>query len=149
MSRVASGRDCAPYGLGKQRAAQTAHDKAIAAARQELECGCEPVPCPECGLYQPAMVREARRRRLRWMSVMGRRLSFLMLGPIFVGVIVAVSGKIPPAIVTGYWVIVGPLGGLGLALWIGQKLLSNRYDPNAVDVENRKRIGRSLARPCK
>jgi hypothetical protein len=149
MSRVAAGRDCAPYGLGERRAAQAAHDKATAAARQELERGCEPVPCPECGLYQSSMVEEARRRRMRWMSVIGRRLLFLMLGPIFVGLIVAVSGNIPPAIITGYWVVVGPLGGLGVALWMSQRMLSRRYDPNAVDVEDRKRIGRSLARLCK
>jgi hypothetical protein len=152
MSRVGSGRDCAPYGLGERRAAQAAHDKAAAAARQELECGCELVPCPECGLYQSAMVNEARRRRLRWMSFISRRLLFVLLVLFTVGLIAAVSDKstrLPPAIITAYWIVMGALGGLGLALWMCQKMLSSRYDPNAIDVEHRKRIGRSLAQLCK
>jgi len=152
MSRVGSGRDCAPYGLGEQRAKQKAHDKAVAAARQQLEIGCEPVPCPECGLYQPRMVQEARRRRLRWMSIAGRRLIILLLAPLLFGFIVGVSGyhaQIPKGAVTWYCVVVGALAGLAVSILMIQKIASSGYDPNSVDVEGRKRIGRSRARLCK
>lgn len=51
--------------------ATTAERRALAALQKELHAGVEPVPCPDCGWFQKPMVLEHRRRRLRWMNLIG------------------------------------------------------------------------------
>jgi hypothetical protein len=147
MTRTGTARDCAPYGIGRSRAAAAAHDKAVAAARQQWEYECEPVPCPACGLYQQAMVREARRRYGHWMAVAGRRLLFFLFIPVLLGVLIGGSGvhrRFSPAVVTGYLLVVPALVGLGVGLWGARTWLASRYDLNSLDVDQRKNLGRLL-----
>jgi hypothetical protein len=92
-----------------------------------------PLPCPNCGCYQPDMV-----DRLRAEGTSNT--------PVIVGLIVAVLSLIPLAFSVPYiWVatVVGMSVGLGLigyADWAAA-----RWDPNAGDPEPRKARGRRRA----
>jgi hypothetical protein len=145
MTRTASGRDCAPYGLGCDKAKRRAYEKAVQAAQKALAGSCEPVPCPDCGWYQTDMVKQLRRQRHRWMTFCGGWLLFLFLGPLLVGIILylAPGQEQLTRFVVPLLAATGVMTGIGLTLWTGQKVLSSGYDPNACDVEERKRIGRS------
>lgn len=92
-----------------------------------------PVPCPNCGCYQPDMV-----DRLREEGTSNT--------PVIVGLIVAVLSLIPLAFRVPYiWVATAAgvsvgLGLIGYADWAGA-----RWDPNAGDPEPRKVRGRKRA----
>lgn len=92
-----------------------------------------PLPCPNCGCYQPDMV-----DRLRTEATSN--------APVIAGVVVAVLSLIPLAFSVPYiWIatVVGMSVGLGLigyADWA-----TARWDPNAGDPEPRKARGRERA----
>lgn len=61
--RQASGRGRSVLGLDQEGAKTRARDHAVEALEWTLRRTVEPAPCPQCGNYQPAMVRVLRRRR--------------------------------------------------------------------------------------
>jgi hypothetical protein len=53
--------------------------------------------------------------------------------------------RLPGDLVTGYWLVVATVAGLAIGLLYGQRVLASGHDPNAMSLDERKRIGRSLA----
>lgn len=51
--------------------ASSAEKNASKALEKALRKGVDPVPCPDCGWFQQPMVHEYRRRRLKWLKVIG------------------------------------------------------------------------------
>jgi ssDNA-binding Zn-finger/Zn-ribbon topoisomerase 1 len=70
--RAAKGASSALYGIGAQGAADRAEDRAATRLLRALNDAVDPVPCPDCGLLQGAMVAEMHRRRFRGLKKVGR-----------------------------------------------------------------------------
>jgi hypothetical protein len=123
---------------------------------QRLKTACEAVPCPECGWYQKHMYDRAREERYGWLlwagigaGVLGPFL-LLSLGSIALMVaerflhhgrgdrLLALMSAVPflglPVLV-----VLGVLTVVGACLL--RNHLSDRYNPNREDVEERKRRG--------
>ena len=106
---------------------QDALDAAEIAANQRIAS--EPAACPDCGWYQKAMVRELRRRHLRWMH--GTGLAFLAaVGLLGVSVLCGpqqraeTTGALPLTLAALFALAGAALVGLR-AKWAAD------YDPNA------------------
>lgn len=144
-TRTATGKGFAPYFLFESSAAGSAQKQATAEAEKLLGPACDPVPCPSCGLVQPAMVRAARRARHSWMADLAQGL-FLLFGvaTLFVAVETYFNG-------TGWmsesvaWAVYATPGVLGLGLWFGRRALAARHDPNAASRADRIHEGRTRA----
>jgi hypothetical protein len=67
MVRRGEGQGTSPYYLNNAGAERRAQKGAQTQLEKLLRKGVDPVPCPDCGWFQENMVREVRRRRLRWM----------------------------------------------------------------------------------
>jgi hypothetical protein len=141
-------------------------DHAAAEARAQnrlqkmLRVSWDPVPCPMCGWYQPAMVRRARQLRHRWMmsdKVVGWLVLSMVVVPSLLSILVtdcAILGLLMPderwrPVVLFLWCLTGAgvvlTAAAAVMLPFARWLLSLRYDPNAEDEETRKQQGRARA----
>jgi hypothetical protein len=71
MSRTGTGSGRSPYYMDNEGAQRRAQDAAVKNLQRRLDRDLDPVACPDCGLYQPAMVRLLRRRRWGWVHICG------------------------------------------------------------------------------
>ena len=71
LSRTGSGSGSSPYYIDNDGAQRRAEEAAVKNLQRRLERDCDAVACPECGMYQPLMVRLLRRRRWGWMHIVG------------------------------------------------------------------------------
>jgi hypothetical protein len=130
----------------KNAADQVAQEK----LKNMLAGGFDPVPCPECGDYQPEMATEMKQSRYRWMlrhqplfvglmsvSVMGA-LFFVCatMADLLLGTVADDSDRLTAVLVSGGLVIcIALVGVTSIALWIGMPVVYARYtaayDPNA------------------
>ena len=75
MIRTGSGSGSSPFMLNERGAAGRAERAAHQRAEKALLRGSDPVPCPACGWFQSAMLRDTRREFLSWMRLVGYYLS--------------------------------------------------------------------------
>jgi hypothetical protein len=128
------------YFLENQGASERAQERAQNKLDRTLESAVEPVPCPSCGRFQKDMVREARRRHLRWMSPRGAAGIFMcycffaFIAIIVNGVAVTPGPAIPGKI---FFPILGVLLGLIMLLPYFRVILANRFSPNRLSPEER------------
>lgn len=133
LVRTGRGEGQSPYFLDNEGARGRADAEAAASLRARLDAGVEPVPCPNCRWYQAHMVKEMRRRRLRWMFILGTAASAILMLLIWIVILFgskAFEQPVSEAAKTTAW----QLGaGLALALsGIGLRWrLVRRFDPNA------------------
>lgn len=110
---------------------------AQSALRLALAKGCDPVPCPECGTYQPDMVRQLQN---------GHRSELFAVGALLLVVaVVMLAAGLFGWIGRGWltWAMLSATGFTGAGLIAVKSYLGSRYNPNAQpDVERRKQIGR-------
>src|SRR5258706_6987794 len=71
MVRRGEGASSAPYYINQRGAELRAQQRAQRTLAKRLEKGIDPVPCPDCGWIQAAMVREMRQRKHRWLLAPG------------------------------------------------------------------------------
>jgi hypothetical protein len=110
---------------------------AQSALRVALAKGCDPVPCPECGTYQPDMVRQLQNRHRSELFTAGALL--------LVVAVVVLATHLFGWIGRGWlrWAVLATTGFTGAGLIAVKSYLGSRYNPNVQpDVERRKQIGR-------
>ena len=148
-SRTATGNATSLYFLFESQAARQAGERATAAAEKLLARACDPVPCPACGLVQPAMVRAARRERHAWMTnlALGVFAVFCVANVIIVSALYVHGPSTVRAMSrqTVVWASYAAFGGLSFGLWAGRRALAAGYDPNAADRAIRIHEGRTRA----
>jgi hypothetical protein len=145
LSRKSVGKALSVLGLHDGEAATRSERNAESALRERLEKGCDPVPCPQCGWYQPPMVVRVRQLRLRWM----KDAAFVLAGL---------------WVVVGFFLLYGRMkivaSGEGLLAYFGvvvlacfawaavyaiRMALNANYNPNEEAVEKRLEIGKKRA----
>ena len=145
LSRKSTGKALSVLGLHNQEAANRSQSNADSHLREVLEKGCDPVPCPQCGWYQPPMVRRVRQLRLRWMKDVAFVLAALM---IVIGFLFLYGRmKVVPneeGLLAYFGVVL--LGCLVCgAVYATRFMLNANYNPNDEDVEKRLALGRERA----
>jgi hypothetical protein len=146
MKRGFEGLETAWLSSTEKKAKDMSKMKAVLGLQMMLDADCELIPCPECGWYQPNMVKKIRQ---------GFRDNFATAGLIMIAVaVVLVLGafahfgeQVPGAdqlqlrhpVLLAFAV---PLAALGIALYPLGKVLASRKDPNEDDPERRKKLGR-------
>ena len=129
--RTASGGAESPYFMDETGAARRAEDRAVGYLQDLLAKACDPVPCPRCGWLQADMVREVKRRRLRWML----RAAIILPVATLISLVCAaafMSSK-PYALEDNQstLLLIGAAGlGLGAALALGRWAILRLSDPN-------------------
>jgi hypothetical protein len=142
LKRSEPGGVFSPFSADNARASERATAIAQLALKQSLEKGCDPVPCPECGTYQPTMLPQLRGQYLHALRTAGV-VVLLALG-VWWAVVALLAERldwdVPAWVKTTVLATAAPLGaGLILLRWY----LGSRYDPNGQpDVDRRKEIGR-------
>jgi hypothetical protein len=110
--------------------------------RVALAKECDPVPCPECGTYQPDMLPRFRHEYRRDLRNAGIRI-LLAAGLCFAlsRLVADPLDEIVPVWITWMAWVAASLAGAGLIMY--RCYLGSRYDPNSQpDIERRKEIGR-------
>lgn len=139
MTRAAEGTAEAFLFLDMKGAEQQAQDRATDAARKKLEDDSDLVPCPGCGHYQEHMIRDARRRRLPGMKVLGLVSLFLAFCAALVAWLLAQLMTVL-VIATGLAVTAG---GFSFLMLYCRHVFNRRFDPNRYNVEARIAKGRA------
>jgi hypothetical protein len=68
LVRRGQGTGSAPYYINQGGAQRRAEKGAKKSLEKQLKRDIDPVPCPDCGWFQSPMVRELRKRSLRWLN---------------------------------------------------------------------------------
>jgi len=68
LTRRGQGSGTAPYYINQGGAQRRAERGAKKSLEKQLARDTDPVPCPDCGWFQSPMVREIRRRSMRWLN---------------------------------------------------------------------------------
>jgi hypothetical protein len=145
MKRLAVGSATSPLFLDNQGAGARARERAEDELQRQLKLECDPVPCPACGWYQAQMVATIRRAYRGWMRVVGAIL-LAASAPSLAFTVSCASGVRPTdeTTVTGLWILTASLALFGLGSIVGRKIMASRYDPNATDPDERRRVGQGL-----
>jgi hypothetical protein len=116
--------------LDAEGAAQQAREQAIQNYEAKSRNCVLPVPCPQCGFYQPDMVAQLKDKgSINALQVAGAVLVLLSFAPL--------------AFKAAYaWVVTLVLAVLGVVVLALGYVVAFRFDPNAGDPEPRKAIGR-------
>jgi len=115
---------------------------AVNCLEQALTTGIEAIPCPACGWYQVDMIPGARNRHRRWMVYLGQCLTLGIIPLTVIGLMISALAQIPWYILVIALVCVFAVG-VGMFVW--RNKLAEEYNPNADDVDARKRYGQSRA----
>lgn len=129
-----------------------ARQRSMAAAeaqlQQELEHGCEVVPCQACGLVQPHMVPRARHLRHGWMrasGVVALAAAGILTLPAMIYTLIDGTSFGVTSLTTVIWAVVGLVLCAGLGLIFQRMRLAEKYDPNGEPIELRKQMGQELS----
>jgi hypothetical protein len=149
MERFGSGTGTSLLFLENKGAQDRATQQAANELRGLLWRECDPIPCPNCGWYQKAMVRAMRRDHWRWMQSTG--LGLLAVSTI--SLVIAYVAWLPnfphspgPPWLLPMSLIAGAVTGVaGAGLLVIKATLSTRYDPNANDAKARIALGQLRA----
>lgn len=116
-------------GLGDPE--QDLKDAAYRRVHKELIDGAEPAQCPDCGWYEPAAIREIRRRHLRWM-LYGGMAACALLFP-FGLLLLFYNDPFPEHAVHRRVALslVIAAGSTALAMFAGRHMRISRLDPNS------------------
>lgn len=140
MHREATGHAISWFFLDESGAACRAQDRAEKRLRTTLELGVDPHSCPNCHHLQRNMIREAKRRFLRWMSFRNMILA-LILTPagLFLSLLIinAFSG---PQFLIPFPVFYGIWAGIALVIILMPFLrlvLAAFYNPQGLTLEQR------------
>jgi hypothetical protein len=157
MSRVGKGDGASPYWLNDEGAAERAKAAAADMLQSLLEKDYDPVPCPVCGHYQRHMVPKLLEMKEMAAQAAGPWVQVLMLVVILIACLDAAitvfwsveyllspDDRVFRNMVKG-WVILLPLGLMGLVLSIVKRIRLRRFDPNSEDQQARIAVGRSRA----
>jgi hypothetical protein len=133
LVRRGEGRGTSPYYLnnrGAERRAQAGAERKLA---KLLERGVDPVPCPDCGWIQANMVREIRRRKLRWMNVFS--IAFAILFGVIIGIWIPTATKgFERPMKQDDWAVLGVMAGLLVVTaggpWLLRQMLLRLRNPN-------------------
>jgi hypothetical protein len=90
--------------------------------RRVLAKEIDPVPCPRCGSFQPAMI-----RLLKWRHLARLRFDGIAL----IGLGLGFSAFLSAYDVTLAWLVLVAMGSIGVGLILLRSVLAWRYDPNA------------------
>lgn len=121
------------------KATVEASREAVARANERLAKAIEPVPCPDCGWVQSAMIRQIRRDCARWMIGAGWLSLVVLLSA--AGIILAITSADGHPITIQSQRLTLDAVALAFSLWIG--LIGGRYamicliDPNTASCANR------------
>ncbi len=129
-------------GLDNKASAKRSQSEASRRLRKALKNSCDPVPCPECGWYQPGMIERARRIRLKWMRQVAIALVPLsILSPIVLLKVLGIGQEqyLICGVVMASMITICPL------LILARFLLNKNYDPNHKHAEARMAIGIRLS----
>jgi len=143
MARKVTGKSFSALGLANQHSASAAEVRAAERLARSLANSCDPVPCPECGHYQPAMVERLRRTRFPWV---GNACVLLFLFPLFASTIIGTSKSIPKDQLP-YWLVAPFVASWPLIplLLLGRAWLNRVIDPDAQSADKRIALGRRLS----
>jgi hypothetical protein len=148
LEATAVGEGTSLFFLNSEGARQRSTAQAEALLQQNLNQGCEVVPCPACGTVQQHMLCRARQLHCRWMR-MGAFLAFALAGFLMLAAGVYTLIDATTTGLTGetkaFWVAIGAVLGAGLGLLILRGRLARNYDPNAAPTDLRKHRGQELA----
>jgi hypothetical protein len=148
MKRLAVGSASSPLFLDNQGASERARERAAEELRLKLATECDPVPCPACGWYQADMVATIRRAYRRWMTVAGAILLAASAPSLAFTISCATGLRLTEeTTVLTLWFLTASLAVAGLGLIVARKIMASRYDPNATDLDERRRIGQGLTIP--
>jgi hypothetical protein len=88
MNRTGHGSESNLLHLSVAAAARKAEAQAAENLKRRLMHGLDPVPCPDCGIYQPDMVRALKHRKWWWTRTSGL---FLLVAHLGITILAAVS----------------------------------------------------------
>jgi hypothetical protein len=148
MARRISRSAFSVLGVHNQEAADRSHRHAETALEKSLRESCDPVPCPQCGHYQQAMVDRIRKTRLKWMKTAA--LYLMALAPMVVIFTLIGSERNRKHLVKGTQLapsiaVIGGYLSLIPILLIGRRHLNRVHDPNSQNVHDRIALGRMRA----
>jgi hypothetical protein len=132
MVRQARGAGTSLYFLDNAGAEHRAYAQANKRLRRAFERGVEPVACPDCGWFQPEMVREVRRRTLRVLrpiAIVALALAGFYGSMVVLGLAVG-AGRSPDV---KWWeaiIMPGALAAVGLLLLGIRYAVVRGVDPN-------------------
>jgi hypothetical protein len=133
--------------FGMAAARRRAHDEAMKKLQKKLAKAIEAVPCPACGWYQAAMIPMFKRKRLRWVKIIG-----LLSAATFVVLLLwtwathAIFAGLPfPDWYDTLLVADVLAGGVGFTLLLGRAISNWNFDANAFDPEIRIQQARTRA----
>jgi hypothetical protein len=148
LEMTVAGEGTSLFFVDNEGARQRSAAQAESALQQNLDQGCEVVPCPGCGLVQQHMLPRAKALHLRWMRTAG--LIALAAGgilalPAGIYTLIDVNGRGLTTLTTAALAAVGLALSAGLGLLIQRARLCRRYNPNDAPAEDRKRQGQQFA----
>jgi hypothetical protein len=138
MKRKATGKGLSVYYLDNQGAQDRSQRDAQSRLDAFLRDSCDPVPCPQCGSYQPAMIQRMKRVRFKWIrEAVPYWIFFSLFLPFFVLSMepLSLSEKV---IAVSLWLSSMPL------LLLLRHLANANFDPNDQDLNHRLELGRKL-----
>src|SRR6516225_1521586 len=150
MMRHASGQGTSLYFLDNAGAEERAQRRAESKLQKALASEVEPVECPKCGCFQANMVREARRRYLKYMGPKYAAIALVVVVPIFFCGGVYINGVVAALPIVPWNSILYSAIGLAAAIVLMPFVrfyLSLFYDPNRDTAEQRLARGYGLGIP--
>lgn len=134
LQRQVQGHGISWYCLMNDWAAEVAESRASARLAKALAYEVDPIPCPACGYFQRNMVREARRRCLKWMSWRFVGLALLLYPVVCLFFLIIPNGVLDDEGPVIPWpVFYACLGGIGALIALApffRPLLALPYNPN-------------------
>jgi hypothetical protein len=137
MQVKATGYGASVAVIGVSHATGKAARDADRALQKQLN-GCEPVPCPKCGTYQPKMIEAIRRDHLAAWKKAG--IAVFAVGLLVFVVVGIKEGRFGTGAFLGVLMAI-----FGAAVWIYKEIASKNFNPNAAPVEERIELGRKLS----
>src|SRR5258706_8781109 len=121
------------WGIGQRATRERARRLARRALERRLARGVDPVPCPFCGWYQEAMVRQLRRERHRWLTIVA--WIAVVLGAVVLLLQLGISLRLGSSIRSNdllitKWIAVVMACAIALPLLL-RRLLQQSCNPNA------------------
>lgn len=149
VERTAKGNGHAPFMLFKGSVTRSAEKQAAKKLERALKKAYDPVPCPNCALYPTSMAKRMRKDRFSELWSLG--IGLLFVSPVFPGIpyyfllerltagqLDGMTRDSRETTLTVLAAVAGVLTAVGLLAF--RKWLNARYDPNAEDSHEARRV---------